>query len=523
MAEIVNYSDGRPVIPIVSPAPEIAPPRPTGDPKPQATVFWFIAAALSLAGFVGLMASGYVSFGTLDHSFPLDVLAILITLDLFSLYVVQTGALDGLGLKLALATKGRADIAAIFMGLLMFASSALLNNLAAIFIIAPVFLTLLRAMRARAEVTVAFLSLMLVLCNLGGMATPMGDFPAILLMSSGLVGFMPYLIGAFPLAASLALIAILGYSAAIRLQQAALSGPEDARHTRISLEFMRVRNRHVRPDMTRAILLGAVFFGMVLAWALVPPSNWPFFMTALVGAAAATVIAGPRLSAEAIGNYDLRTTVFMAIILTMAAIVSVTGIVGAVANALVATTPDETLLLVALMTLVAIVAGLFSAGPATAAVLPIFIALSHGPLAAYGDLVGIAFAASICAGSSMLMHSATAGPTLRGETIKAGFTDKTGHAVWGAGAYLKLGLLTALAQLVLSIAWILLAANMQVPWLINLVPIGLLSVVAGTVVLTVDGTTTARSKAIGSGLRFAGFGITASVIAYGTANALHFI
>lgn len=523
MTEIVTYPDGRPVVPVVSATPEIAIPRPPGDPNQPTNVSWFIVAALALAGFVGLIASGYVPFGALARSFPLDVLAILITLDLFSLYVVQTGALDALGLKLALATKGRADIAAIFMGLLMFASSALLNNLAAIFIIAPVFLTLLRAMRARAEVTAAFLSLMLVLCNLGGMATPMGDFPAILLMSSGLVGFTPYLFGAFPLAASLALIAILGYSAAIRGQQATLSNPEDASHTRISLEFMRVRNRHVRPDVTRAILLGVVFAGMVLAWALVPPSNWPFFMTALVGAAAATVIAGPRLGAAAIGKYDLRTTVFMAIILTIAAIVSVTGIVGAVANVLVAATPDETLLLVALMTLVAIAAGLFSAGPATAAVLPIFITLSHGPLASYGDLVGIAFAASICAGSSMLMHSATAGPTLRGETVKAGFVDENGHAIWGAGAYLKYGLLTALAQLVLSIAWILLAAGMQAPWLINLVPLGLLLVVGGTVFVTAGGTNSAASNAIGNGLRLVGFGIAVGAIAYGAATAFNFI
>jgi len=314
-----------------------------------------------------------------------------------------------------------------------------------------------------------------------------------------------------------------GYSATIRGQQSALSNPEDASHTRISLEFMRVRNRHVRPDVTRAILLGIVFAGMVLAWALVPPSNWPFFMTALVGAAAATLIAGPRLGAAAIGKYDLRTTVFMAIILTIAAIVSVTGIVGAVANALVTATPDETLLLVALMTLVAIAAGLFSAGPATAAVLPIFITLSRGPLATYGDLVGIAFAASICAGSSMLMHSATAGPTLRGETVKAGFTNENGHAVWGTWAYLKFGLLTALAQLVLSIAWILLVASMQAPWLINLIPLGLLLVVGGTVFVTAGGTNSTASNAIGNGLRLVGFGIAAGAIVYGAATAFNFI
>lgn len=522
MSKIVTYPDGRAVVSISSPSSEVPSPQATGASDQPVNASWFILPSLALVAFVGLMASGYVPFEALAKGFPLDVLAILITLDVFSLYVVQTGALDTLGLKLALATKGRTDVAAIFMGLLMFASSALLNNLAAIFIIAPVFLTLLRAMRARAEVTAAFLSLMLVLCNLGGMATPMGDFPAILLMASGIVGFTPYLLGAFPLAASLALVAIIGYSAMIRGRQAALSSPEDASRTRISLEFMRVRNRHNRPDMLRAILLGTVFTAMVLAWALVPPANWPFFMTALVGAAAATAIAGPSLSKKAIGNYDLRTTVVMAIILTVAAIVQVTGIVGTIANALVAATPDETMLLVALMAFVTVAAGLFSAGPATAAVLPIFVELSRGPLASFGDLVGIAFATSVCAGSSMLMHSATAGPALRGETLKAGFSDGNGYAVWGAGSYLKFGVLTALSQLVLSIVWILLVSKMQASWLMNLVPIGLFGVVAGSVVVSVGQTKTGKNT-IGSALRVVGCASAAVPIVYGAATVFDFI
>lgn len=517
MPEIVTFPDGRPVEPVASANRRTLAPLPNNGAG-HTSVVWVGITAAALIGFVGLLASGYVPFQALARSFPLDVLAILITLDLFSLYVVQTGALDAIGLKLALATKGRAHIAATFMGLLMFVSSAFLNNLAAIFIIAPIFLTLLRAMGAGTQTTVAFLSLMLVLCNLGGMATPMGDFPAILLMSSGLVGFMPYLVGAFPLASSLALVAIIAYSQMMRRQQTSLNRPEDASRTRISLEFMRVRNRHVRPDLLRAILLCLVFIGMVLAWAFVPPSNWPFFMTAVVGSAAATIVAGPRLSMDAIGRYDLRTTIFMAIILTIAALVSATGLVEIAANALVALAPGGALLLIALMALVAIAAGLFSAGPATAAVLPIFVTLSDGPLAAYGDLVGIAFAASICAGSSMLMHSATAGPALRGETAKAGFIDEDGRSIWGFGTYLKFGLVTALAQLGLSIAWILLSANMRGSWLMNLVPIGLAMVVAGTVVVASSGVSSTKTKAIGNGLALAGYGLAAAAIAYGVAT-----
>lgn len=190
-------------------------------------------------------------------------------------------------------------------------------------------------------------------------------------------------------------------------------------------------NRHIAPDLVRAGLLSAVFVAMVLAWALISPDAWPFFMTAVIGVAAAAVLTGPKRTAEVIGQYDLKTLIVMVVILSVAAVVSVLGVVGVIANALVAAIPNSTLLLVALMTFVTIAAGLFSAGPATAAVLPIFITLSEGPLASFGDLTGVAFAASICAGSGMFMHSATAGPTLRGEVVKAGFVDADGRANWG--------------------------------------------------------------------------------------------
>ncbi|MCU0732104.1 MAG: SLC13 family permease [Hyphomonas sp.] len=452
-------------------------PAPQSESRGARTIPLSALALAALAGFLALFASGKVQFGELARAFPVDVLAILLALDVFSRFVAQTGALDAIGLKLARATKGRAALAATLMGLLMFMSSALLNNLAAIFVLAPVFLTLLRAMRAPAAVTNIFLSLMLVLCNLGGMATPMGDFPAILLMSSGLVGFMPYLLGAFPLALSIALIAIIAYATGLQRKQAESWDPQEEARTRIYLSLMDARNRHIAPDLVRAGLLSAVFVAMVLAWALISPDAWPFFMTAVIGVAAAAVLTGPKRTAEVIGQYDLKTLIVMVAILSVAAIVSVLGVVGVIANALVAAIPNSTLLLVALMTLVTIAAGLFSAGPATAAVLPIFITLSEGPLASFGDLTGVAFAASICAGSGMFMHSATAGPTLRGEVVKAGFVDAGGRANWGAMSYLGFGLATALSQLALSIVWVLTASNLEQPWLLNVVPLTLLSAV----------------------------------------------
>lgn len=433
-----------------------------------------VVCGLALCGIILLFAGNWVQFSELAVAFPADVIAILLALDIFSRFVAKTGVLDAVGRKLAKGTKGRSSIAAMSMGLLMFASSAFLNNLAAIFVLAPIFLTLLRAMRSSSVEIMTFLSLMLVLCNLGGMATPMGDFPAILLMSSELVGFTPYLLGAFPLALSLSLLVIFAYAFKLELFQSKELDSNEEGQVSLHLALMETQNRHVMPDRLRAGLLGCVFILMVFSWALIPPTVWPFFMTAISGTALAAIIAGPRLTSLVLGEYDLKTLVVMSLILLVAAIVSALGFVSYVANILVANVESGLPLLIALMVLVTIASGLFSAGPATAAVLPVFVTLSAGPLAPFGDLVGIAFATSICAGSSMFMHSATAGPTLRGEALKSGLIGPSSHGSWGPLNYLGFGLATGLAQLALSIAWIVLSIELEHPWLLNLIPVILL-------------------------------------------------
>lgn len=483
------------------------------------SIFWIAGVLTALVGLVVIVVSGNATFSDIANAFPADVLVILMTLDLFALYVVWTGALDAVGVRLALLTKGRPELAAILMGMLMFLSSAFLNNLAAVFILAPVFLSLLRAMRSPPQVSLAFMSLMLVLCNLGGMATPMGDFPAIMLMSSGLVGFTPYLAEAFPLAASLAMVVVLFYALIIKRQHTASVTAEDESRTRTALAFMHVSSRHVKPDLTRAALFTLVFAGMVVAWATIPPSKWPFFATALVGAGIATIIAGPNFCLKSISSYDLRTTVKMALILTLAALISVSGLVQSIAELLLAVVPSGLFLLLALMVVVTVTAGLFSAGPATAAFLPVFMTLNAGPLASYGDTLGIAFAASICAGSSMFLHSATSGPALRGEANKAGFIDQQGNEVMRDLAYLKYGSLTALMQLALSAAWVVSASHPLSAFLANAMPLGLLLILVGSVLQMFVSLRSKKITGIAKGCIGLGVVLTVGIVAFCTAHA----
>jgi Na+/H+ antiporter NhaD/arsenite permease-like protein len=66
-------------------------------------------------------------------------------------------------------------------------------------------------------------SMVIVACNLGGAATPIGDFPAILLMGTGSISFVRYLILAFPMC-----ILLFGVILVLSLVYYKKRGSEDA-------------------------------------------------------------------------------------------------------------------------------------------------------------------------------------------------------------------------------------------------------------------------------------------------------
>lgn len=93
------------------------------------------------------------------------------------------------------------------------------------------------------------------------------------------------------------------------------------------------------------------------------------------------------------------------------------------------------LLVMAIMMITLLVAGVFSAGPAAAAMMPVIIELCNGPLAAQSDWIAVAYAAAICAGSSLFMWSATAGFILSGKVNAARIEGEDGNEVtWGVAS-----------------------------------------------------------------------------------------
>lgn len=105
------------------------------------------------------------------------------------------------------------------------------------------------------------------------------------------------------------------------------------------------------------------------------------------------------------------------------------------------------------MIITSIVSGIFGAGPAASAMMPVIINLCSTTFASQSDWVAIAYAASICAGSSLFLWSATAGFILSKEINSANLIDKDNDKkmTWNITDYFKYGLQNYFIQLIIAI------------------------------------------------------------------------
>ena len=455
--------------------------RYSGSKKHAAWVGGLALALISTA----LVVTGKARPEDIGKVYAVDVLVILLCLDLLTRFFTELGALDAAALAVARATRGEPKRIVWGIGMLMFFISAVLNNLAAVFAAAPIFLLILKQLGAGPKASALVLAVVLVDTNLGGASTPIGDFPAIILMASGVISFNSYLTLAFPLCLCSAVI-ITGIAAALVPALWAQSSAEVEAFGRFAIEALGQRMQFAHPDWKRIALLSATFLAMIFAWALVNPISWPFHYTAIAGAVVACVVVGRRSAGDAFATYDLRTTIFMTITLAgAAAIATATGILDVLAHFLKdsISNPVELLFVVMFATMTA--AAIFQAGPAAAAMLPIITVLAEGPLKQYGDWVYVAFGGSICAGSSMFVWSATSGPALMGEAQKVGIE-------WGIAKYLPYGLAAASLQFVLVALWV---AYAVVPGLdLWYTGIGLLLMIGGGVGLVVGRILTSKGS-----------------------------
>lgn len=379
-------------------------------------------------------------------SYSYDVLVILIVMELFTNLIAETGIMQLLAIKIAELSKGQKRLCLMMFGGMMFLISSCLNNITAVMMILPVVFVLLKTLEVDRKYVCVFFATILALSNTGGAASPVGDFPAIVIMTSGITSFISYLTHAFPLFALTSIVLITVWGMRVKREQ----GDGAVRSLAVSTLKSQYKNIEIRFDVLR--LLAVVFVGMFLAWSFVPQDVIPPEVIAILGYAVAMVICSIK-KIKVRQLMDLKSVLTIASFLFFAQVISQTGLLYLVAAYLQNNIHNPKLLVMAIMVITSLVAGVFSAGPAAAAMMPVIVEICKGPLGAQADWIAVAYAASICAGSSLFMWSATAGFILSGKVNDAGIEENKGKKIsWGVLQYLKYGFINYGIQLAIALA-----------------------------------------------------------------------
>lgn len=369
---------------------------------------------------------------------PWDVLVILVTLGMLSQLFAESRAFDRLAVLATRISRADPTRVTLVFAAAMYAVSGIVNNLTALVLVLPVLHVLLRLSSPSQRYVSWTLGLLLVACNLGGAATPIGDFPAILLLGRGSMGFSEYLVRAAPstMAALVVLLVLVRF--VVRPARDVPRDPVSARLTRAVVEAL---HRRVTIDLRTFTPAAVTLSLMVAAWLLLPErlGVGPELVCWLGAAAALLACArlGERLARAGI---DAEAVLFLLSLFVMVVAVRGTGLFEAIAGAIQGLPLSPAAQLMVFLLLAGVLTGLFSAGPSMAALLEVAESLSrHLP----GPAVYVGLALSVCAGSSLFLTAATAGPLAQALTERANLRDAEGRGLrFGFLDFLPAGLLS---------------------------------------------------------------------------------
>lgn len=406
-----------------------------------------LIAAMFMVGS-GVALALHIPVKTVMSNYSYDVLVILVVMELFTNLIAESGIMQLLALKIADFSKGQKRLCLILFGTMMFLVSSCLNNITAIMMVLPIVFVLLKTLEVDRRYVCTFFAVLLALSNTGGAATPVGDFPAIVIMTSGITSFLGYLGHAFPLFALTSAVLIGVWAATVAREK----GDGAIRKLAVANLKSQYKNIEIRFDVLK--YLGIIFAGMFAAWSFVPQEVIPPEIIAVLGYGAAMVVASVK-KIRVVQKMDLKSVLTIASFLFFAQVISQTGLLSQIAAYLQTTIHDPKLLVMAIMVITSVVAGIFSAGPAAAAMMPVIVQICSGPLGVQSDWIAVAYAAAICAGSSLFMWSATAGFILSGKVNKAGVENEDGTPIcWGVSQYLKYGLINYLIQITIALVMV---------------------------------------------------------------------
>jgi Na+/H+ antiporter NhaD/arsenite permease-like protein len=419
----------------------------------KTSLLLFIALATTMA----FAAAGRIDLGEILKIYPWGILLILIALEIFTNMVVNTRVMEVTAVWLSKKSKADQALVMVLFGTLLFLVSSLINNITAVMVVLPIIFVLLQAVKLDQRFGLAFFSLLLAISNLAGASTPIGDFPAIIIMKSGLTTFLDYLRRAFPLFLATGFVVVLTHSLLHRRKRRDETETERTQRD-LSIHFLELQHKNYKIQWSALARIGAVFALMFIAWSLLPAEKFPPETVAVMGLACAAVLLFHEGASALLEPYPLASVLIIGPFLLLATVAQELGLLDMVAQKVLLLKDYPTALLIVMMAVTAALTGFFSAGPTAAAMMPVVIKVAAEVFPNQNHWLAVAFAASICAGSSLFITSASAGPILMEKIANANLTTSDGKTLQlGFVNYARYGLLHFALQLVVGIAWVVIA------------------------------------------------------------------
>ena len=310
---------------------------------------------------------------------PWDVLVILLGLGIFSSLFARSRLFSALAVWCSRASQGKYLLILIMFSSIMFFLSCTLNNLTALLLVLPVLLSILKALGTTQGFIALCFSMVIVACNLGGAATPIGDFPAILLMGTGSISFVRYLILAFPMCILLFGVILVLFSVYYNRR-----GSEDAAPLERSLALISMAKLYRNFTIDKTILYPGigVFCFMFGLWIIAGKIGLSPGVICFLGVGLLMVIKNEEAEDIVRHGIDFESILFLTALFLMVSCMAGSGILDAIAGFMTVYFTDTKMLVCALMVCCGISTAIFSAGPSMATMLPIaqqVIAKGGGP------------------------------------------------------------------------------------------------------------------------------------------------
>lgn len=379
---------------------------------------------------------------------PWDVLVILVALGLYAERLAESRLFGLASVQVTRVARASPVALLVLFSFGTYLVSGVVNNITALLVVLPVLLSVFALIGVTPRYTSWTLGLLLVACNLGGAATPIGDFPAVLLLGRGTLTFVQYLQGA-------ALPTFLAVSLMIALVvlfvRPARDVPSSALTKRLTLATLRELYRGVRLDWG-ALGPAAAAMGVMLSGWLLAPASWGLTpeLVCWVGAGVA-LLARPKDAERLLRTkVDVEAALFLLSLFLMVAAVRRTGLFTEAALSVTRLPIPPTAQVVVFLVVAAVSTGLFSAGPSMAALLEVADVLSKQHPA---EPIYIGLALSVCAGSSLFLTAATSGPLTQSLVERSKLRDLNGERIrFGFTQFLPVGLLGFTVILLVNLA-----------------------------------------------------------------------